>query len=159
VVHGLDRASPTLATSGFHPVEVDLSIGDEVTAAARELADAGAIVHAAGVMRAARLGAFDPEAGEAMWRIHVDAAARLADVLVPAMAKRGRGRVVFLGSRVSQGMPARAVRDQVALVARARSLAAEVVGSGATINVSAGGAATAMLDDPARCEPPPAALA
>ncbi len=31
----------------------------------------------------------------------------LADVVVPAMAAAGRGRVVLVGSRVAQGMPGR----------------------------------------------------
>lgn len=153
VVHGLDRAPPTLAAAGFRPVAVDLAAGDAVTGAARKLTDADALVHAAGVMHAARLGALDPVAVETMWRIHVDAAARLADALVPAMARRGRGRVVFLGSRVSQGMPGRAAyaATKAALVALARSVAAEVVASGVTINVVAPAAtATPMLDHPSR---------
>jgi NADP-dependent 3-hydroxy acid dehydrogenase YdfG len=83
----------------------------------------------------------------------VEAATRLADVLVPPMVERGRGRVVLLGSRVAHGMPGRAqyAATKAALVALARSWASEVVAKGVTINVVAPAAAgTPMLEDPAR---------
>jgi len=108
---------------------------------------------AAGVMRVGRVGALDHAEGDTMWRIHVEAATRLADVLVPPMAQRGRGRVVLLGSRVAHGMPGRAqyAATKAALVALARSWASEVVAKGVTINVVAPAAAgTPMLEDSAR---------
>ena len=88
-----------------------------------------------------------------MWRLHVDAAARLADALVPAMAARGQGRVVFVGSRVAQGLPGRGqyAATKAALIALARSWAAEVAPQGVTVNVvSPGATQTSMLQDPAR---------
>jgi NAD(P)-dependent dehydrogenase (short-subunit alcohol dehydrogenase family) len=157
-VHGLDRAAPTLTDARFHPVTVDLSDGAQAVAAALTLARVDALVHAAGVLRVGRLGALDAAAGETMWRIHVDAATRLCDVLVPRMAERGRGRVVFLGSRVAQGMPGRGqyAATKAALVALARSWAREVVAQGVTLNVVAPAAtATGMLDDPARAASSP----
>lgn len=154
VVHGFDRSPPTLAEDGrFHPVTVDLADGAQTTHAARALNHIDALVHAAGVMRVGRVGALDHAEGDAMWRIHVEAATRLADVLVPPMVQRGRGRVVFLGSRVAHGMPGRAqyAATKAALVAVARSWASEVVAKGVTINVVAPAAAgTAMLADSAR---------
>ncbi|ADX45355.1 short-chain dehydrogenase/reductase SDR [Paracidovorax avenae ATCC 19860] len=112
-----------------------------------------ALVHAAGVLRVGPLGQLDHAGGELMWRLHVDAATRLADALVPAMAARGRGRVVFIGSRVAQGMPGRGqyAATKAALIALARSWAAEVAGQGVTVNVvSPAATATGMLADPAR---------
>ena len=158
VVHGLDRAPATLADSRFHAVTVDLSDLAEVDHAARELRSVDALVHAAGILRVARLGSLDAAALEAMWRIHVDTAARLANEVVPAMAARGWGRVVLIGSRVAQGMAGRSQYASVkaAQVALARSWAAEVAASGVTINVvSPAATATAMLDDPARAASAP----
>ena len=89
-----------------------------------------------------------------MWRVHVDAATRLADALVPPMAERGRGRVVLVGSRVAQGMPG---RSQYAAIKAALDRARAELGArgrrakGVTVNVvSPAATATAMLDDPAR---------
>ena len=153
VVHGIDRAAATLAGPRFHPHAVDLADGVATTAAARACAHADALVHAAGLMRTGTLGALDHAAGELLWRVHVDAATRLSDVLVPAMAGRGRGRVVLIGSRVAQGMPGRGqyAATKAALAALARSWAREVAPNGVTINVvSPAATATAMLADPAR---------
>jgi len=152
-VHGLDRAPATLADPRFHGVAVDLADADAVDSAARELRSASALVHAAGALRVASLGSLDHAASEAMWRVHVLAAERMANTLIPAMAGRGRGRVVLIGSRVAQGMPGRSQYASVkaAQVALARSWAGEVAASGVTVNVvSPAATATAMLDDPAR---------
>jgi NAD(P)-dependent dehydrogenase (short-subunit alcohol dehydrogenase family) len=152
-VSGLDLAAPTLSHESFAHVAVDLSDAVAIARAAPALQDADALVHAAGVLRVGPLGELDHAGGELMWRLHVDAATRLADVLVPAMAARGRGRVVFIGSRVAQGLPGRGqyAATKAALIALARSWAAEVAASGVTINVVSPGAThTAMLKDPAR---------
>lgn len=157
-VHGLDRVPATFAEPRFRAVAVDLADADAVDRAARELRSADALVHAAGVLHVANVGSLDHALGEAMWRIHVDAAARLANALVPAMAERGRGRVVLIGSRVAQGMPGRSQYASVkaAQVALARSWAIEVAARGVTVNVvSPAATATAMLDDPARAASPP----
>ena len=157
-VHGLDVASATIAHPCFEGVAVDLMHGDAVAATARTLTHADGLVHAAGMLHAAPLGELDADAGERMWRVHVDAAVRLADVLVPAMAGRGRGRVVFVGSRVAQGMPGRSLYAAVkaAQIALARSWASEVVARGVTVNVvSPAATATAMLDDPGRVSSAP----
>lgn len=157
-VRGVDLAPATIEDPRFVAVALDLADGASVARAARSLGDVDAFVHAAGVMRVGALGALDHGAGEAMWRLHVDAAARLADVLVPAMAARGRGRVVLVGSRVAQGMPGRGqyAAAKAALVALARSWAGEVAARGVTVNVvSPAATATAMLVDPARAASAP----
>ena len=157
-VHGVDVAPATLGGPRFHAVSLDL-LGDRaVERVARELAFADALVHAAGVMAAAPLGALDASAGERLWKLHVDAATRLANAIVPAMAERGRGRVVLVGSRVAQGMPGRSqyAATKAAQVALVRSWAAEMAPRGVTLNVvSPAATATAMLDDPARASSAP----
>lgn len=156
-VCGLSRSAPTdlAAHPAWRHVAVDLGDPVATAAVACALAEEGvqALVHAAGVLRVGPLGALQPEDGERMWRLHVAAAEDLADALVPAMAQRGHGRVVLLGSRVAQGKAGRSqyAATKAALVALARSWAAEVVGQGVTVNVVSPAATdTAMLADPAR---------
>jgi 3-oxoacyl-[acyl-carrier protein] reductase len=158
VVFGLDRSPATLAETHFHPLTLDLADGEQLEKATRAFAHADALVHAAGMMRVGGVGGLDHGAGAAMWQVNVDAAARLADALVPSMVKRGRGRVVFIGSRIAQGMPGRGqyAATKAALVALARSFAREVAPNGVTVNVvSPAATATSMLDDPARAESAP----
>jgi len=156
-VTGLDVAAPTLAQgvagSSFTHVPLDLADGAAIARATAALPAVDALVHAAGVLRVGPLGQLDHAGGELMWRLHVDAATRLADALVPGMAQRGSGRVVFIGSRVAQGMAGRGqyAATKAALIALARSWAAEVAGQGVTVNVvSPAATATGMLSDPAR---------
>ncbi len=155
-VTGFDLAPATLVHPAFTAVAVDLCDGAATAGASLAAADGDgvdALVHAAGVLRVAPLGALDADAGRLMWQLHVDALARLADVIVPRMRQAGRGRVVLVGSRVARGMAGRSqyAATKAALVALARSWAAEVVADGVTVNVvSPAATATAMLDDPAR---------
>jgi 3-oxoacyl-[acyl-carrier protein] reductase len=157
-VAGLDRAPATLSHERFEPVAVDFSRGDAAEAAVRPFLGARAFVHCAGLLRATRLGALQPDEGELMWRVHVDAAERLANLLVPAMVQAGAGRVVLIGSRVASGIAGRSqyAATKAALRSLARSWAAEVVSAGVTVNVVSPGATdTAMNRDPARAGTPP----
>ena len=152
-VTGLDVSPATLDHARFEALRVDLSDGEDIARACPQLLTADALVHAAGVLRVGPLGQLDPASGALMWQLHVDAATRLADAMVPAMAARGHGRVVLIGSRVAQGMAGRGqyAATKAALVALARSWAAEVAGQGVTVNVvSPAATQTAMLQDPAR---------
>lgn len=117
-----------------------------------------ALIHAAGWMSTGPLGNLDLNAGERMWRIHVNAVTVLADLLVPRMMSAGYGRVVLIGSRVAAGMPGRSqyAACKAALVGLARSWAAESVTQGVTVNViSPAATATPMLRDPARSSTKP----
>jgi NAD(P)-dependent dehydrogenase (short-subunit alcohol dehydrogenase family) len=99
----------------------------------------------------APLGAYDADAAALMWRVHVDAAARLADRLAPRMPDGGR--IVLLGSRLSAGAPGRSAyaATKAALVGLARSWARELAARRITVNVVAPGATeTPMLRDQAR---------
>ncbi len=152
-VSGLDLAPAAITHAMFQPLCADLCDGQAIARACDPAQAPDALIHAAGVLRVGPLGRLDAAGGELMWRLHVDAATRLADAIVPGMAERGQGRVVFIGSRVAQGMPGRGqyAATKAALVALARSWAAEVAHRGVTINVvSPAATATAMLGDPAR---------
>jgi 3-oxoacyl-[acyl-carrier protein] reductase len=159
-VSGWDVAAPRIEHDRFDSVSVDLANGAAADAAAKSAVTSGpvqALVHAAGVLRVAPLGQQQPEHRELMWRLHVDSVSRIANVLVPAMAQAGRGRVVLVGSRVARGIAGRAdyAATKASLVSMARSWAAEVVSRGVTVNVvSPAATQTAMLDDGARSTVP-----
>lgn len=157
-VIGLDVAPARIVHPAFSSTEVNLC---EVEATERALRSAGtvqALVHAAGVLRVGRLGELSSEDSQLMWQLHVDAVTRIANRVVPAMAQAGAGRVVLVGSRVARGMAGRSqyAATKAALVALARSWAAETAASGVTVNVvSPAATETAMLADPARAAVPP----
>jgi 3-oxoacyl-[acyl-carrier protein] reductase len=157
-VAGLDVAAPGIEHAAFEAVRVDLCDGAATEAAATRVSGAQALVHAAGVLRVGPLGNQRASDGEMMWRLHVESVTRIGNVLIPPMAARGAGRVVLIGSRVAQGAAGRSqyAASKAALVALARSWAAEVVASGITVNVvSPAATETAMLGDPARKSEPP----
>jgi NAD(P)-dependent dehydrogenase (short-subunit alcohol dehydrogenase family) len=152
-VAGFDVSPPRISHPGFSSVSVDLTHGPATDAAAQAWKGVHALVHAAGVLRVAPLGELRAADGELMWRLHVDAASRVAAVLVPEMARNRDGRVVLVGSRVSRGIAGRSqyAATKAALASLARSWAAETVRDGVTVNVvSPAATQTAMLDDPAR---------
>jgi NAD(P)-dependent dehydrogenase (short-subunit alcohol dehydrogenase family) len=147
------RAPPP--TLGLAHLALDLE-----DAAATRAAVAGlrvdALVHAAGLMRGGELGALDDAAGRQLWRLHVEAATILADALAPGMG--AGGRILLLGSRTAAGAAGRGqyAATKAALVALARSWAAELAPRGITVNVIAPAATdTPMLRDPARAAQAP----
>jgi NAD(P)-dependent dehydrogenase (short-subunit alcohol dehydrogenase family) len=155
-VLGLDRAAPTIEHPHFEAQTVDLgdaaALHDTLTGL-RAAPVPQALVHAAGVMRTAPLGALQPADGELMWRLHVQAATTLADALLPLMRAARSGRVLLIGSRVAQGFPGRSqyAATKAALLALTRSWAAEVVADGVTVNlISPAATDTPMLADPQR---------
>lgn len=82
-VVGISRGAPGVGAENFAHRRADLSNPAELRAAMEGLRPA-ALVHAAGLLRTAPLGRLDAADGEAMWRLHVSAAAALADLAVPA---------------------------------------------------------------------------
>ncbi|MFI5446423.1 SDR family NAD(P)-dependent oxidoreductase [Polaromonas sp. UC242_47] len=157
-VVGLDLAPARLVHPAFSSTEVDLCDAAATEHAVRSAGPVQALIHAAGVLRVGPLGTLSSEDSTLMWRLHVDAVTRIANQVVPAMAQAGAGRVVLIGSRVARGMAGRSqyAATKAALVALARSWAAETVASGVTVNVvSPAATETAMLADPARTSVPP----
>ncbi len=150
-VVGAARRETRFEAPGYRGLAADLgtSAGCAVVAAAAE--GASALVHAAGYMEGGRLGQLPDDGADGMWRLHVRAAEILAEVLAPRMA--AGGRIVLIGSRTAAGAPGRSryAATKAALVAMARSWAAELAGRGVTVNVVAPAATeTPMLTDPQR---------
>ncbi|MFS2036117.1 SDR family NAD(P)-dependent oxidoreductase [Polaromonas sp. CT11-55] len=157
-VIGLDVAPARIVHPAFSSTAVNLCHAEATEQAVRSAGALQALVHAAGVLRVGRLGELSSEDSRLMWQLHVDAVTRIANLVVPAMAQAGAGRVVLVGSRVARGMAGRSqyAATKAALVALARSWAAETAASGVTVNVvSPAATETAMLADPARANTPP----
>ncbi|KMO18403.1 SDR family NAD(P)-dependent oxidoreductase [Methylobacterium platani] len=149
-VTGVSRGEGGPAHPRYRHLALDLSDLDAIAPALGDMR-VDALVHAAGLLRVGRLGEADPADGARMWRLHVEAATRLADVLVPRMAEGGR--VVLIGSRTATGAAGRGAyaASKAALAGLARSWAAELMPLGITVNVVAPAATeTPMLSDPAR---------
>jgi 3-oxoacyl-[acyl-carrier protein] reductase len=155
-VVGLDKARAEHSSARFQPIAVDLTDSKRLAVVLAEVEGVTAVVHAAGFMRTAPLGSLVSEDGMAMWRLHVDAAATIANALLPRMTSGGR--MVLIGSRTASGSAGRSQYAAVkaALVGLARSWAIELAPKGVTVNVIAPGATeTPMLMDPAREGTPP----
>jgi NAD(P)-dependent dehydrogenase (short-subunit alcohol dehydrogenase family) len=155
-VTGLDRSTATISDPAFTHVGIDLLDTQHLRQWLAAAEDVAALVHAAGFMRVAPLGALDHAAGEAMWRLHVEVAALLADQLAARLPDGGR--IVLVGSRTASGAAGRGqyAATKAALIGLARSWASELAPRGITANVVAPGATdTPMLQDPARGGVPP----
>jgi len=151
-VTGLSRTDPGVADARYTHRAVDLLDASALPAAVAGMSPA-AFVHAAGLMRGGVVGALDMEAGRVLWRLHVEAASRLADWLVPRMPDGGR--IVLIGSRTAAGAAGRSqyAATKAAMVAMARSWAIELAPRGITVNVVAPAATdTPMLRDSARSD-------
>jgi 3-oxoacyl-[acyl-carrier protein] reductase len=150
-VSGLDRSPPTIDAPGFRAYVVDLSDGEQLSTCLAQERDLKALVHAAGFMRVAMLGELNGDDGAGMWRLHVEAAALLANHIAPRLP--AGGRIVLIGSRTSSGAAGRSqyAATKAALVAMARSWAIELAPRGITVNVIAPAATdTPMLQDSER---------
>ena len=150
-VFGLDRAPPVLSGPRFDAATLDLTDRVALAACLDGIGDLTAMVHAAGFMRTAPLGTLDAAGAAAMWAVHVEVAAALADMLAPRLP--AGGRILLIGSRTAAGAAGRSAyaATKAALVGMARSWALELAPHGITVNVIAPGATeTPMLRDPAR---------
>lgn len=158
-VEGWDKQLATIAHPNFTSRQVDLMDELALATALQTLPHSiTALVHAAGQMFTGTLAKLDVQQGAAMWRLHVQAATQLAQAVTPAMQASKHGRIVLLGSRVAQGMAQRSQYAAVkaALIALARSWAAELAGEGITVNVvSPAATQTALLQDASRASSAP----
>ena len=145
-VTGISRGPAMFDNPAFQHLTLDLSDVEAIAGAVAGLTPT-ALVHAAGFLRVGRLGELSHDDGAAMWRLHVDAAERLANTLAPLLPPSGR--IVFIGSRTASGAAGRGqyAASKAALVAMARSWAAELAPRGITVNVVAPGIIAGRMAD------------
>jgi len=164
-----DQLTETAATVRAHGgsafvVPVDLGDPDAVTeAVARAVRELGAVDllvnNAAVVQPAGPTVMTDPEAWARAWAVNVDAPVRLTLALVPSMRDRGWGRIVNVSSGIVDrpgamiGLNAYAA-TKAALEAHTLNLAAELAGSGVTVNVYRPGSVDTVMQAWFRAQPP-----
>jgi NAD(P)-dependent dehydrogenase (short-subunit alcohol dehydrogenase family) len=79
----------------------------------------------------------DDATWEQYWQTNVMSGVRLSRALLPAMVKRGWGRVAFISSESARNIPTEMIHygvSKTAQLALARGLAKRVAGSGVTVN-------------------------
>lgn len=149
-------ASTTAEAGSFEWLAADLSAPDALPGLLADVGPVDAVVHAAGFMTTAPLGALDPAALRGMFAVHVEAASALVDTLNGRIVDGGR--VVLIGSRTMTGVAGKShyAATKSALAGLSRSWAIELAPRGITCNVVAPGPTdTPMLTDPGRAGVPP----
>ena len=155
-VSGLSRREIKLDHANFRHYAVDLADISALNLVLAEIIHIDALVHAAGIMKAAPIGQLSLTDGAELWHLHVTVSQVLANHAAHALSDEGR--IVLLGSRTSNGAPGRSqyVATKSALVGMVRSWAAELISRKITVNIVAPGATdTPMLNDPARASSQP----
>lgn len=155
-VTGLSRTLVKRDSDAFVSLSVDLFDTAALKRALVSLPPVDAVIHAAGMMKAAPLGDLDEETSKKLWQLHIRVAEVLANQLAPQLPTGGR--IVLIGSRTSTGAAGRSqyVSTKSAMKGMVRSWAAELASRGITANIVAPGAtATPMLSQPGRESSPP----
>lgn len=165
-VDELEETAAVVRSSGGSAMVVpaDLADPDAVTDAAahltKELGSIDILVNNAAVVQpAGPTVTTTAEAWQRAFAVNVDAPVQLTLRLVPTMAKRGWGRVVNVSSGIVDhpeamtGLNAYAT-TKAALEAHSRSLAAELAGSGVTVNVYRPGSVDTAMQAWFRDQPP-----
>lgn len=153
-----------LAARGVEVTTLDLADGADLRV---DLADPAAVeavggafdvvVHAAAVVRVARLTESDPADWELMYAVNQRAPMLLTRALLPGMVERGWGRVVFIGSdsaRAGAGRESAYAATKAALLGFAKSVAREVARDGVTVNVVCPGPIDTAMTQAAMAEHP-----
>ena len=150
-VVSLDRRKP--AEPGVTWIEVDLLDPAATAEAAAEAArrfPLTHVVHNAGVIRPALLPEVRVEDLQALTQLHIVAALSLVQAALPAMERKGFGRIILISSRAALGAPTRSAYSatKAGLIGLARTWALELARKGVTVNVVAPGPTrSAMFHD------------
>jgi NAD(P)-dependent dehydrogenase (short-subunit alcohol dehydrogenase family) len=147
VAGALSEMRAALPAARLDGIAADLGTADGVAAFVRQAADADILIN--------NLGYADPKPFEALtdedwlgiFQINVMSGVRLSRHYLPAMVKRGWGRVVFISSESAVNIPKEMIdygMTKTAQLAISRGLAEQVAGSGVTVN--------AVLPGPTRSE-------
>jgi NAD(P)-dependent dehydrogenase (short-subunit alcohol dehydrogenase family) len=143
-VVGLSVEAHDFEHERFEPVKVDLldeAATKEAAAAIATRHTVSHVVHNAGLIWPNMLDDVKPEEIDGLTRLHVTSPMILTQAFVPSMRKNGFGRVVFVSSRASMGVPSRTAYSatKAAIHGMARTWAQELGPDGITVNVVAPG--------------------
>jgi 3-oxoacyl-[acyl-carrier protein] reductase len=143
-VIGLSRDEHDFSHEHFEPIGIDLLDETATKAVAGDIAARHAVshvVHNAGLIWPNMLEEVKPEEIDGLARLHVTSPMILTQAFVPSMRKAGFGRIVFVSSRASMGVPSRTAYSatKAAVHGMARTWAQELGPDGITVNVVAPG--------------------
>lgn len=128
----------------LHVYRADLTDAQATGAIAAEIAQAHeitALVHNAGMILPNRLEEARADEMLKLAQLHLAAPLALTQALLPGLKRCGAGRVLFVSSRASMGMPTRSAyaATKAGVHGLARTWALELAGAGITVNVIAPG--------------------
>jgi NAD(P)-dependent dehydrogenase (short-subunit alcohol dehydrogenase family) len=138
-VVSVDRQEPAFRHANLEFIQADLADcadTDRAAAAAAAFRPLG-FVHNAGVIRPALIADARPEDLRYLFDLHVMAAVRFVQAMLPEWERAGIGRIVLVGSRAALGLATRTgySATKSALLGLARTLSLELGPKGITVNV------------------------
>ncbi|GAB1577852.1 SDR family oxidoreductase [Bordetella petrii] len=143
-VVNFSRGAPANLMPGETFVSVDLNDAERTRQAVAELAaqrEVLQLVNNAGMIKVAEIDQVSPQALQDTLAVNLVAPLLLLQGLLPAMRRRGYGRVVNIGSRAALGKPGRTAygASKAGLVGMTRTWALELAPAGITVNAVAPG--------------------
>ncbi len=138
-VAAVDRQPPGFAHARLDFIRADLSDSADVDRAAAEAATLHPVgfVHNAGVIRPALIADVQVHDLHHLYNLHIVAAVRFVQALLPHWEQAGAGRIVLVGSRAALGLATRTgySATKSGMLGLARTLALELGPKGITVNV------------------------
>ncbi len=143
-VVNFSRGAPAALLAGETFVSVDLADAARTSQAVAELAaqrEVLYLVNNAGMIKVADIEQVSGQAMQETLAVNLVAPLLLLQGLLPAMRRRGHGRVVNIGSRAALGKPGRTAygASKAGLAGMTRTWALELAASGITVNAVAPG--------------------
>lgn len=128
----------------LHGYKADLTDASATAEIATKIAAehrVSAVVHNAGMILPNLLAEAKPEDVLKLAQLHLAAPLVLTQAMLPALKDSGHGRILFISSRASMGMPTRSAyaSTKAGVHGLARTWALELAGEGITVNVIAPG--------------------
>ncbi len=143
-VVSIARNGADWTAEGCEHIEADLLDPASVAHVAADIAaryDVTHLVHNAGLIWPNLIEDAKPEEITGLAQLHLGSALTLVQAFLPAMKKRGFGRVMFNASRAALGAPTRTAysASKAGMIGMARTWALELAPHGITVNVVAPG--------------------
>ncbi|MDE0306127.1 MAG: SDR family NAD(P)-dependent oxidoreductase [Albidovulum sp.] len=142
IVLGLERPSWSHVRLEAHKLDLtDLEAVRETASIVCGRTHVCRLVHNAGAIISGSLESANAEDIEKLSRLHLGAPMALTQAALPGMVREGFGRIVFVGSRASMGMPTRSAYSatKAGIHGMAKTWALELAPNGVTVNVVAPG--------------------
>lgn len=131
------RLRQTVVSARVRTAVADLSTAEGVEQLHQATGEVDILVNNAGIYGQKDFYDIDDATWDTYWQTNVMSGVRLSRALLPAMVKKGWGRVVFISSESARNIPADMIQYGVTKTAQlslARGLAKFVAGSGVTVN-------------------------